>query len=67
MSDDYDDTYGDGPQEPPRGVEPQPADEVRLAVARSHHADCGYRFVKHDHGIACHSNCPTCGGRPWKP
>jgi len=24
MSDDYDDTYGEGPQEPPREIEPEP-------------------------------------------
>lgn len=38
--------------------DPRPAGEDR----RPHSRACGWR--RHDHGAECHSNCPTCGGRP---
>lgn len=33
-------------------------------MATPHSRACGIR--KHDHGTDCNSNCPTCGGRPFK-
>lgn len=30
--------------------------------AAPHSRACG--TLKHDHGAACHANCPTCGGKP---
>jgi predicted Zn-ribbon and HTH transcriptional regulator len=29
---------------------------------KPHSRACGY--VKHNHGTACHKNCPTCHGQP---
>jgi hypothetical protein len=36
MSDDYDDTYGEGPQEPRREVEPHPAAVEHISVTTNH-------------------------------
>lgn len=40
---------------PPPGSVPPPPDR------RPHSRACGWRH--HEHGTACHSNCPTCGGK----
>lgn len=38
--------------------------EIAEAMAKPlpHSRACGIR--DHDHGVMCHSNCPTCGGKP---
>ena len=38
------------------------ADNSDRLEAAPHSRACGHR--PHDHGRACHANCPTCGGRP---
>lgn len=35
--------------------------EVSSTEKLPHSRACGWQ--KHDHGTACHSNCPTCGGK----
>lgn len=43
-----------------RETEPEPEPQ---RVEAPHSRACGIR--EHSHGLACHPNCPTCGGRPW--
>jgi len=40
-------------------VEPEPPAQFE---SEPHSRACGFRW--HDHGAECHSNCPTCGGKP---
>ena len=35
--------------------------EPDMTDRRPHSRACGWR--KHDHGVDCSSNCPTCGGK----
>jgi len=40
--------------------------EVSTTIyADVHSALCHAAHVPHGHGIACHSTCPTCSGRPY--
>lgn len=38
-----------------------PWESAEGEVPGPHSRACGWR--KHDHGAACHRNCPTCGGK----
>lgn len=40
-------------------------DEVVTTTALPHSRACGFR--KHDHGVECSRNCPTCGGSVIAP
>lgn len=48
---------------------PETAAQLRAMVpirdARPHSRACGP--LEHPHGPRCHSNCPTCGGKPASP
>jgi hypothetical protein len=39
-------------------------DHITTQGLLPHSRACDWR--KHEHGPACHSNCPTCSGRPFK-
>lgn len=41
--------------------QPLPDGAYDMIAQRPHSRACGWR--KHEHGLACHTNCPSCGGR----
>jgi hypothetical protein len=39
--------------------------EAQTAHEQPHSRACGIQ--RHEHGTACHSSCPSCGGRTYEP